>query len=288
MKTILVPTDFSESAKNAALYAAHVAKAIDAKITLCHAIKVPMDAAYAAQVAWPLEDYDTLTAEADVELKQLAATLQAEVMAPHATKIDTHCGVGDVSDVVRNLLSYQKCLMTVMGMSGAGAVSRFFLGSNTEDMIGKANGPVLLIPAHAAFKAVKKIAFATDLSYGDVELIHVTASLAAYFNAEILIAHVTIDDYGKGEERVAIDNFLNEVTCKANYPAIYYRHIKNGSVNDGLKWLCDNAMVDMLVMVHRKVSSVDQLFGSSHTKKTAHYIEIPLMVLPAGMASVKF
>ncbi|WP_431200608.1 universal stress protein [Mucilaginibacter sp. P25] len=41
MKTILVPTDFSAQAKNAASYAVNIAQIIRAGVILCHAIKVP-------------------------------------------------------------------------------------------------------------------------------------------------------------------------------------------------------------------------------------------------------
>lgn len=288
MKTILVPTDFSEPARDAALYAVHLANVIGAKVTICHALKVPMESPMAAQVAWPLEDYDTLKTEGANELNHLATTLRYEVKESGMSNIYTCSSVGEVTDVIRNTVDDQKHLLVVMGMSGAGAISRFFFLSNTEELISKANFPVLLIPAKTQFKPIKKIAFATDLNPGDIALIHVTAGLALHFNAELLIAHITNENYDHAENKKDIDSFLNDVTCKANYPAIYYRHIKNANVNDGLKWLCENALVDMLVMVHRRVSTLGQVFDSSYTKKSAHHIKLPLLVLPAGLPSVRF
>jgi nucleotide-binding universal stress UspA family protein len=42
MKTILVPTDFSEAAKNAAEYAINLAKVLNTKVTLFHVYHVPL------------------------------------------------------------------------------------------------------------------------------------------------------------------------------------------------------------------------------------------------------
>ena len=173
-------------------------------------------------------------------------------------------------------------------MSGAGAISRFFLGSNTQEVINKATFPVLLIPAEARFRPVLKIAFATDLHSGDIELIHSAASLAYYFNAELLIAHITDDKFEDGDDKQKVDDFLKDVTCKANYPKIYYRHIKSTDVMHGLDWLSQHGVIDMLIMVHRKVNSLERLFSISYTQKLSRHINIPLLVLPEQLPPVHF
>jgi nucleotide-binding universal stress UspA family protein len=292
MKTILVPTDFSAPAKNAASYAVNLAKNIRAGVILCHAIKVPSEAPMAGQVAWPLEDYTSLKEEAAQELSHLSVTLRqetpiAETVSGHEF-IDTRSATGEVMDVIRNAVEDKKCVMVVMGMSGAGAVSRFFMGSNTQDVINNASFPVLLIPANVRFRPVFKIAFATDLNEHDIELVHSVASLAYYFNAELLIAHITDDKFETGEDKRKADDFLKDVTCKANYPKIYYRHIKSLDVMHGLDWLSEHGVVDMLVMVHRKLNPLGQLLGFSYTQKLSRHIEIPLLVLPEGLPAVHF
>jgi hypothetical protein len=167
-----------------------------------------------------------------------------------------------------------------MGMSGASDVSRFILGSNTQDMIDKARIPTLLIPKGMHFNGIKKIAFATDLSEKDFLVINSIVSLAQYFNAEILIAHVGDEDPEDTKYQQKVKGFLNEVTCKINYPKIYYRQIKKKDVEEGLDWLTAHGMIDVLVMVHKHKSFIDQLFNRSHTQKIAKHIDIPLLVYP--------
>lgn len=292
MKTILVPTDFSATANNAASYAANFAKNIRAGITLCHAIKVPSEAPMAAQVAWPLEDYTSLKAETDRELRSLSASLYREAGIEQTSSghefINTRSATGEVMDMIRNTVEERKCVMVVMGMSGAGALNRFFLGSNTRDVINKATFPVLLIPAGGGFHPITKIAFATDLDSGDIQLIYSAASLANYFNAELLIAHITDEQFEETDDKQKADDFLKDVTCKANYPKIYYRHIKSKDVMHGLDWLCQHTAIDMLVMVHRRANPIERLLGISYTQKLSHHIHIPLLVLPEQLAPVHF
>jgi nucleotide-binding universal stress UspA family protein len=287
MKTILVPTDFSAPANNAARYALHLAKSMKTGIRLCSAISVPAEAPMAPQVAWPLEDYTSIknftTAQLELSVEKLEQKLeeQAEGLPPgYQPAIGYSSEVGSVTEVIRNVMGEQKMSLVVMGMSGAGGLSRLFLGSNSRELIEKANFPIILIPADFIYKPIKKIAFATDLSKGDIEVIHSLAGMARYFNAEILVSHVTDEKYESPEEKQAIDNFLSEVSDKVNYPKIYYRHVRSIDVDQGLNWLYEHSQIDMLAMVHRPHHFLSKLIRGSYTQRLAKHITIPLLVFP--------
>jgi nucleotide-binding universal stress UspA family protein len=283
MKKILVPTDFSKPAENAAVYALNLAKSISANILLCNAIKIPANAPLAAQVAWPLVDYNTLKEEVTKELEELSHKIkEGDVAAdlPVYPVIHYKSQAGSVSNVVKNIFEQEKACLVVMGLSGEGAINRFFLGSNSRDLIDKATYPVLLVPAKAAFNGIRKIAFATDLSEADIQVIHCVAGFAAQFNAEILIAHVSENKPEDIEHQRKITAFLSEITCKINYPKIYYRHINQNDVDEGLDWLAEHGLIDILVMVHRHNDLIGDLFHRSHTQKVARHINVPLLVYP--------
>lgn len=293
MKTILVPTDFSATGLNAARYAFHIAQKVNAGLRLCHAIKVPAESVLAAQVAWPLEDYDSLKRSAEVEFKYLTKQLldNDELKADghsYLPQIQYSIGVGDVTDYIRNLVEDYKINLVVMGMSGAGTFSRLFLGSTTNDMIMKVGFPLLLVPAKASYSNIKKIAFATDLSHEDMEIIHSLSGLARYYNAEILLVHVIDCDDEYIWDRKKIDGFLNDVSCKINYPNIYYRDIESMKVSDGLTWLIDLGQADMLAMVHRQRPFFNKFLNSSYTQQLARHTDIPLLMFPDHYHSVLF
>jgi len=291
MKKILIPTDFSPAAYNAAKYAIHIAQKIKAGIKFCNAIKVPADYVMAGQVVWPLEDYSTLKNDAEAELDYLTSTLSKEQVAASEDggfypKIEHSSDAGEVVTYVKELVAADKANFVIMGMSGAGDFNRLFFGSNSREMISKADFPILLIPAHATFKGINKIAFATDLSEGDLEILQSLAGLAQVFNAEILITHVNTEIEDVAAQQHRVDSFLRDVTCKINYPRIYYRGVQNNQINEGLAWLTEHGQVDMLAMVHRQQPFLTRLLNGSHTQHLAKAVDVPLLVLPEGFKGV--
>lgn len=284
MKTILVPTDLSATADNAAHYAVHLAEIMKADVKLCNAIKVPADSVFADTVVWPLENYDSLKESIDNDLKSACSKLTTEENASlgkHAYPRITYVSrPGNVADVIDEIVTDERIPLVVMGLSGAGALNRFFLGSNSESLIENAGFPLLLIPPSVPFKKIKKIAFATDFNQHDLETLHSVVSFARKFDAEIMVAHIADEVDDEVEHQKVVDSFLSDITCKANYDKIYYRHVKSVDVERGLEWVCEQSLADMIVMCHGRHGFIDSFFSGSYTKKLARHVNIPLMVYP--------
>ncbi len=282
MKTILVPTDLSVAADNAAKYAVQLAEIMRADVKLCNAITVPTDSVFANAVVWPLENYDSLKESMDNELvdacNRLASEENENVGKHTFPRINSISKPGDVTEVVSEIVKAEQIPLVVMGLSGAGALNRFFLGSNTEKMMECASFPLLLIPLGVSFKKIRKIAFATDFNQHDQETLHSVLSFARNFDAEVMIAHIA--DEVDAEHQKIVDGFLSDITCKANYDKIYYRHVKSVDVEEGLKWICDQSFADMIVMSHGQHGFIDSFFSGSYTKKLARHVNIPLLVYP--------
>ncbi|RKR83590.1 nucleotide-binding universal stress UspA family protein [Mucilaginibacter gracilis] len=294
MKTIIVPTDFSPAADNAARYALQLAKFINADVKLFNAAKVPANSLMALQTAWPVEDYQTIKTDVDHELSIFAKRLMLE--QSHQNNVETHykpkvtycIQIGSVTDVTTNLAANHDVSLVVMGLKSDNAISRFLAGSISNDVIDKANFPLLLIPPAAKFKKLNTIAFATNLDDQEIDVIHSIVSLARQFNAELLLVHI-MDDGGKQKDyRHKVSNFLTKVTNLVNYPHIYYRDVKSKDVDLGLTWLLDHRELEMLAMVHLKHDSFERLFNQSHTQHMARNADLPVLVFPAVNKSVVF
>lgn len=289
MKTIIIATDFSKPAGNAARYALNAAKYLKSNMILCHAFTVPADATVAGHVVWPQYDYEFLLNDASEHLDEFAKELMLEGKSlnfPNTFKpvVEYITEPSGTVQLLKRLAAERKAGLVVAGISGAGAVSRFFTGSTSRALIESASFPVLLIPPVYAFKPVNKIAFATDLNKRDIEVIHSLAGFARYFDAELVVVHV--DQHPDKYDATKADLFLNEVTCKINYDKVYYREVSSSDVNQGLDWLSEHGWIDMLVMVHRHASLVDRLIKGSLTKNQIKHVKIPLLVLPEGLSPV--
>ena len=287
MKKILVPTDFSPAAHNAARYAVHLATQLKKDIILCNAMLVPIESPAAGQVAWPMESFEEIKSSTTKQLQREAHKLGEKIREqaaffPHdfSPSVDFTSEVGPVTKVIRKLLDEHNASIVVMGMSGTRGIERFFIGSSSRDLIAMASFPVLLIPADYTFRQIKKIAFATDLEKTDIVILHTLACFARAMDAEIQINHISDHNYERGEDKYKADVFMAELCKKVNYAKITYHHIKNRDVDHGLNWIYEHGQVDMLAMVHRPHGLFTTLFFGSHTQKLAKHVSVPLLVFP--------
>ena len=284
MKKILMPTDFSVPAENAAQYALQLAKALKANVILCNAYKLPAEAPMAAQVAWPLVDSSQIEREVSGDLDNMVKELSEVVCAAdqYCPELGYESGKGSVCEVVSALVKKRKIDLVVMGMAGAGSVTQLVLGSNTREMIETADFPLLLVPYEAVFKKIRKIVFATDLGKDELEPLRALSLFASVLKAELVIVHITSKEIDpEGKLRHEIDDFFQEVISKVNFSGIKYEYVWNIDVDNGLDWIAAQKDVDMVAMAHNRHHLLYRMFIGSHTQKLSRHIKIPLLVLPA-------
>ena len=172
--------------------------------------------------------------------------------------------------------------LVVMGTHGAGKLDTLLIGNHSRRMINNTKGPILLVPASAALKPIRKVAFATDLKdpEKDLKAIYDLIPLLKKLNAELLLTHIYNGDDPTYKFKQHVQQLLAELSNKANYPNIFYRIVNSGKAERGLDWLCGHGHVDVLAMVHRKQDLLDKILIGSHTQKMADHINIPLLVIP--------
>ncbi|RNL56045.1 universal stress protein [Pedobacter jejuensis] len=284
MKKILIATDFSVAADDAARYAIQLAQAVRTDTILLNAAAITTDSP--VEILWPMEDYQTLIKRTDIRLKDLSEVLLERM---HATsentlilpKIAIKSDLGSVTDLLRETVQQEGIGLVVMGLSGAGNMKRLILGSSSRDIIDSADYPVLLIPKGTAYKPIRKIAFATDLCVEDMDSIQSLADFAGLLHAELPIVHVIGRNINKGMTG-RINAFLTELKNKIIYDRIYYENVYQGKVEDGLGWLKNHGETDLLVMIHRRHGVMNDFVHGSHAQKMARETKLPLLVMPEG------
>lgn len=284
MKKLLIATDFSANAKHAAEYGYNLAKQIKADIVLCNAVIVPAEIPQAGIIIWPLEEYDTLMKYSVDDLTLLKTGLQHKDTGDgFKPSIDMVNENGRVAEVINRIVDDEKIDLVIMGTHGDDGLGTFLLGNHCNNMINAATKPLLLIPAKAKIETVKKIAFASDFTniVDDLAAIYALIPFARLLNAEILITHIYSKKNDTAKFREWLEDFLVELSNKADYPLIYYRLVKNADAENGLDWLCEHGDVDMLTMYHRQHNFFSSLLKRSNTQKMADHISIPLLVIPA-------
>ncbi len=281
MKKILVPVDYSTYSDNAVRYAIQIAKKINAEVHLFHALEIPELLPMAGVIMWPLENFDELHEESDETLLKYVDSLKKDFVltSPYLPTITYSTEKGSVVQIIAKLTDSSHFDLIVMGLAGAGRFNQFFLGSNSQEVIEKIKHPVLLVPKDNDFVPPRKIAFATDLRESDLNSIQTVARLFCLYDSEIVLVHVNKESNDINDPNTPENRFLNSVKGKLNYGKIYYRHINSPDIDEGLNWVCEHGMINMLAIIHRHTSPFVRFLEGSHAKKLANILHIPLLVL---------
>lgn len=274
MKTILVPTDFSENASNALEYAVETARAVNASVLVLHVYHPPRSVQSAIRSSMLTEEVREATKQAKEKLETITKTILQE----YPTVSCTYDIV--VGETVSEILSVAQRInpdMIVMGTQGASKVVNVLFGSNTAAIIEKAECPVLCIPQNLPFRIPEKILFATKFSFGDIEGSSKLVEIAKAFDSSIVFGHVVVGIEETDEEREVIDKFAKEIKLNTGYEKISGMVISDATVSTGIDLLIEKSGVDMIALSTRKRSLFDKFYNPSITKKFSYYATIPLL-----------
>jgi nucleotide-binding universal stress UspA family protein len=145
LKTVLVPTDFSECSQAAVRYGRALAEAFGASLHLLHVVQDPYKQAWAAEgFAAPVTDMVMQWEEqARKRLEETAASC-----APLQTTVATR--VGSPFYDIASYASENAVDLIVIGTHGRGPIGHMLLGSVAERIVRKSPCPVLTVhhPQH--------------------------------------------------------------------------------------------------------------------------------------------
>lgn len=267
MRTILVPTDFSENAVNVLNYAIELAKKEGAKIVLLHVFHLEpsphyMDIAYESNLA---------------EEKWMNKLRSLQTKVAHAGDIKTQL-VTRMDLAVDGILAEaeeRKADLIVMGTKGATGLKEVFMGSNASRVIEKANCPVLVVPEGAFYSHMKKITYATNYNKIDVEAVRQLLEIAVPFSAQVNLLHVYEGD--EAEAKNEMTRFIREEGKKISYSNLSYELIKGEDVEKKLEEYLESGAADLMVVSTHKHDLRDRLFSSNTTKKLVCHAKVPVL-----------
>lgn len=271
MKTILVPTDFSDAAKSATDYACQLASLLQGEVLLVHAFPFPLPVAV-RPIPW--EQLEEIKKEVAIRLQNLAHELQEryDILVRHQ-EIE-----GFLADELEETVERQEVDLVIMGLRGAHRVTRGLFGSVVANVIEKAVFPVLVIPEAAQFKTIEKIVLATDFrGLEDPMRLRPVRELAELFEAEIQILHVV----KKGH---ALDSHFAMASHQMDryfYPASYSYHFEEEeNVLESIATFLEEENAEIVAMVAHRHTFWDTLVKGTHTRKMMFETRVPLLIIP--------
>ncbi|MCW3076092.1 MAG: hypothetical protein JWO32_701, partial [Bacteroidetes bacterium] len=159
----------------------------------------------------------------------------------------------------------------------AGDFAEKIIGSVTTSLMRRSKCPVLAIDSRAKFKPIKKIALACD--YKEIKTktaLDPLKEIVKLFQSHLYIVNVlrepkelvpTTDQAVAG---VRLDHLLEDVNHSFHYE-------ENKDVVQGINDFAEKHNVDMIVMVPRSHSLIENIFHEPSTKKMAFHTHVPLL-----------
>ena len=141
LQRILVPTDFSDSARHALTYGISFAREYEAELVLLHVVEtVPVG--YASDL-FPVpmaEVFQEMSGYARTELAKLAEEARAK-----GIRVRDEVAQGKPSAEIARIAEEQQVDMIVLGTHGKGMLDKAIFGSTTERVVRRSPCPVLTV-----------------------------------------------------------------------------------------------------------------------------------------------
>ena len=275
-RKILLPTDFSDNAWNATVYALKFFADEECTFYFLNSLII---------IGAPFEDFSdkilkTMDENAMKELlalKDLAETSDAN--ANH--DFDIILSKDDLSRAIKKAVKQYDIHLVIMGTKGATGSKKFFFGSNTVRVIKNiTNCPVLIVPEEYDFIVPTQIAFPTDYNrFYSIEELRPLMQLADLYDSKIRIVYINV----KEDEELSdiqeynltvLKSYLNKFDFSLHWMPKYAK--KEMEINDFIEELG----IDILAMVKYKHSLVEKITKEPVIKKIGFNPKVPFLVIP--------
>lgn len=272
MKTIVVPTDFSRAAEDAAFYAAEIALEVDAELILLHVLLLPLTV---SEVPLPLDAVALSIEKSDNELNALKEKL--DNCSKGKLSIATRTATDSFLEEINNLNNKKELFAIIMGTSGAGAAGAFFLGSFSLAAAKYLQYPLIVVPPDYNFSGIKKVGLACDMDHV-LDHIPIKGIRAVFdnFDAKMEVLYVTDPEKTMRPEILRESKFIQ--ICLAQYrPEI--RIIDHESTRQGLENFVAKNDFDLLILLPKERSFIERIFHKSMSKGMVLHPVVPVMIV---------
>jgi len=272
MKKILIATDLSPAARNAADWGMKLAEAFDAKVVLASAFE---------QMPIPVTDVPAVTSigglqlEVQREVEQEASRLEKEV----PVAIEALAFEGVASGAILRFAHARQAGWIVVGMKGNGKDFRRTFGSTVTGLARKSDLPLLIVPEGIRFSPPKAIALANDVyTDGELTVPAEVQQLADRFHSKLFVIRLFNKQSGEVIEilhqGVGGNRTIGAFSPLCELPA-------DESVAGALNDYIAASPIDLLVMKPHPRTAPERWFLRSDTRQMIFKTHVPLLVLPS-------
>jgi len=280
MKNILVLTDFSEVAGNAAEYAVKLAVASRANLVLFYAIMVQD---VSPVTAGGKEEEDQV-ADAIVKLESEAKKLQNLLndKPDFQPKISCFAQIGSFNIFIQKFVADHHIDLIIMGARQSNDFPGFLFGNNIRGVVDAAPCPILLIHHQVKFRPVKNIFYVTDFRYCDLNTLTLLTKFAAPLKSDISLLHVGTDGLPRLLNQEAAAIFRDTIVSNINYGQLNYFDRREMDAQSAIGSVVEKNGMEILATAHKKYHFFNHLFKKNLERNIAVFTQIPILIVPGN------
>jgi len=271
MKKLLVPTDFSNYATNAANVAIKIAKKTQAEVHFEHTVLSSVNWQQMSEDQKML--YPELKSMIDHAMENLDELKQkAESQGLKATaNLTFNQGLIDIPTDI-NQHGYE---LVIMGSQGARGYEQFFIGSNAQRVIRYAPCPVLVVKELEGEPEFQRIAFASDFENtaqpAFERITNFTNQLQAKLDLVYVNTPVTFEATHKTNQRLS--KFQDQQDAPINEAYIYNDY----TPEEGILHYCSEYQPDLIAVATHGRKGLNRFFTGSITESLINEAQFPIL-----------
>jgi nucleotide-binding universal stress UspA family protein len=277
MKRILVPTDFSEQARNAFEVAVAIARQTGAAIKLLHVVEMPY--AYTSfNVTGEVQSGNGM--EQLYTLKLLEATKHR--MAELERSVE-HEGVEVVQEVdsdnvnrkIRRVINDDKVDLVVMGSKGASGMNEFLIGSNTEKVVRTADCPVLTVKGRIRQFNIKNIVLPSNFKREISTAMEKFKYFQQMFDAKVHMVYINTP--GAFESSSNLRTRMQQAAERYGLHNFTINVYNDTIEEDGILHFAEDIGADLVMMATHGRTGLAHLLSGSIAEDLVNHSNIPVL-----------
>lgn len=275
---ILFPSDFSEAANNAFIYALSIAHKLKAEILTIHVYKRPdIRALHLPRTL--NEVYNDMELAEFEEYRESISSLQKLIDKKGLTHIPIKhmLAEGEITKQILRAAKKESIDFIVIGTKGAGWLKQIFIGTVAAEIMEHACCPVLAVPEKAVFDGmINKIGVTTSFDIEEAEVMKKALEFAKIFNAELHCLHVNVlKSISKNTHEEAFKALFKEVKN------LKFEILEGTNIHKALSEYVESEGFDMLAMLSHKRNFLEELMTYNEAKMMSYRSKTPVLAFHA-------
>ncbi len=276
MKTILIPTDFSENSWNAIEYAVTLFDGVSCNFCILHVGNLSKSSVLGNSFSFPKEKLHPSIKE---KIKMLFERIEC-LSSNKKHRFTALQEYGDFIQIVRKTVDGKNVDLIVMGTTGASGLKASIVGSNTGDVITKVACNVLVVPEKAEVEIPTEIVFPTDFnSFYTHSILEGISAAMQLTKASLRVLNVSGVDEHLTEIQERNQGYLFDYLHETYPERNTFHTLTHTSIVEAIQLFVEAGKIDLILMAAKHLNFLQQILFDTTIEKISFQTKIPLLVL---------